>query len=100
MIIQLENPAFGKYLFNLNCMSLTVSLSIQPFTSSTVIKYGFITMPSDKLFMALLSGHIQTVQIIICKLYFFSIPSIEKTGHKTTKLLLANFAQQVLLGRC
>lgn len=49
-------------------MSLTVP--VQHFTHSAVIQYDFITMPSDKPFVALLSQYIETLQITMCSSIF------------------------------
>lgn len=69
MIMLLENPAAGKYVIDLKKLHVCNYISLLS-DYSALIKYCFITMQADEPLLALLSGHIEILNIIIGKLYF------------------------------
>lgn len=93
-----ENTAAGKYLLCLKsaCL-LPCHFSIWPSSQSAVIKYGF--MQSDKPFLALLSGRIQTLKIKICKLHFPPLKPVLQYWGKSRQKKKRNFCLQTLHSR-
>lgn len=87
----------GKYLLHLK---LHVSYFISSLSDLSSIqlrsKYGFIAMLCDKSFAVVTTRSDTTDNKSASSIFLPQTSGTEKTAHRTTKLLLAKFAQQVL----